>query len=81
MGDLGERRLWRQYMAAYEACLDATSTADAPWYVVPADDKKNARLIVAQAILDALASLKLSYPKLDLGQRKQLRVIGRQLRK
>ena len=81
MGDLEERQLWRQYMAAYEACLGATSTADAPWYVVPADDKKTARLIVAQAIVDALASLKLSYPTLDAAQRKQLKAIGRQLRK
>ena len=79
LGDLDERRLWRHYMAAYETCLGATSTAAAPWHVVPADDKKNARLIVAQAIVDALASLKLSYPTLDAARRKQLKAIRRQL--
>ena len=50
-------------MEAYEDCLAATSTDEAPWYVVPADDKRNARLIVSQAILDAMSSLKLRFPK------------------
>ncbi|OFW26899.1 MAG: phosphate--nucleotide phosphotransferase [Acidobacteria bacterium RIFCSPLOWO2_02_FULL_65_29] len=81
VGDLEERRLWRQYMAAYEACMSATSTAEAPWYAVPADDKKNARLIVSQAIIDALTSLKLTYPELDAAARRQLKEIGRQLAK
>ena len=50
-------------MNAYEACLQATSTHHAPWYVVPADDKDNARLIVSRIVLDALEGLKMAYPK------------------
>jgi PPK2 family polyphosphate:nucleotide phosphotransferase len=50
--DIAERKFWKQYMKAYEECLSATSTSDAPWYVVPADDKENARLIVSQIVLD-----------------------------
>src|ERR1700677_2949925 len=50
--DIKERGFWSQYRKAYEACLGATSTSDSPWYVVPADDKHNARLIVSQIILD-----------------------------
>jgi PPK2 family polyphosphate:nucleotide phosphotransferase len=79
-GDLEERKLWHRYMAAYEACLGATSTRDAPWYCVPADDKKNARLIVAQAIVDELKRLNLSYPKVDAAQRKKLKAIARELK-
>ena len=48
MADIEERKYWKQYMQAYEACLSATSTKIAPWYVVPADDKKNTRLIISQ---------------------------------
>ena len=50
-------------MQAYEACVSATSTKDAPWYVVPADDKKNARLIISEIILDVFNGLKMAYPK------------------
>ncbi len=46
--DIEERKFWKHYMKAYEECLSATSTRDAPWYVVPADDKENARLIVSR---------------------------------
>lgn len=60
--DLDERDLWPKYMQAYREALGATSTEDAPWYIVPADDKRNARLIVAQVIADALAGLKMHYP-------------------
>jgi PPK2 family polyphosphate:nucleotide phosphotransferase len=80
-GDLEERRLWSKYMSAYEACLGATSTADAPWYVVPADDKKNARLIVAQAIVDAMTSLELEYPEIGPQKKRELRTLARTLRK
>jgi len=73
--DVQERKYWKQYMNAYEECVNATSTKRAPWYVVPADDKRNARLIVSQAILDALGSLKISYPKVDAARRKELRKI------
>ena len=50
-------------MKAYEECLSATSTRDAPWYVVPADDKENARLIVSQIVLDTFEGLKMTYPE------------------
>ena len=52
--DIHERKYWKQYVKAYEACLQATSTHHTPWYVVPADDKENARLIVSRIVLDAL---------------------------
>ena len=51
-GDVSERKRWDDYMEAYEACLTATSTTDAPWHVVPADSKKNARLIISHIILE-----------------------------
>jgi PPK2 family polyphosphate:nucleotide phosphotransferase len=77
--DLKERRLWNDYMSAYEECLSATSTGHAPWYVVPADDKKNTRLIVSQVIVDTLAGLKLSYPRPAGAQRRELPGLRRQL--
>ena len=55
--DIEEREYWKHYMKAYEECLGATSTSEAPWYVVPADDKENARLIVSQIVLDTLEGL------------------------
>ncbi len=61
--DLNERQYWAQYMDAYEKCLKATSSHHAPWYVVPADDKHNARLIVSRIVLDTLGELKMAYPK------------------
>ena len=63
LSDINERNYWKHYMKAYEACLTATSTHHAPWCVVPADDKENARLIVSQIVLDALNELKMAYPK------------------
>jgi hypothetical protein len=66
-------------MEAYEACLSATSTRESPWYVVPADDKANARLIISQIILDALQDLKLEYPRLSGAQKKELREIRKLL--
>ena len=77
--DLEERKYWRRYMKAYEDCLGATSTADSPWYVVPADDKKNARLIVSRIIVETLAALKMKYPKLSDARLRELRSIRRQL--
>jgi polyphosphate kinase 2 (PPK2 family) len=64
-GDLDERELWPKYMEAYEIALTRTSTADAPWYVVPADHKWYARLAVQDLLLDALRGLKLEWPKAD----------------
>ena len=77
--DIEERNLWPDYMKAYEDCLNATSTRHAPWYVVPADDKENARLIISQIILDTLKSLKLSYPEPTQARRKELQAIRKQL--
>lgn len=65
IGDVKERRSWRDYQAAYEACIEATHSKRAPWYVIPADDKKNARLIVSQILIGALSEMKLAKPKLD----------------
>ena len=79
--DIAERGHWDEYMAAYEACLSATSTRRAPWYVVPADDKENARLIVSRVILDTLDGLKLSYPKTAPAHHKELLAIGKVLAK
>ena len=66
-------------MQAYEACLSATSTDNAPWYVVPADDKKNARLIVSQIILDVFNELPMAYPKTTAKRRSELKAIRKQL--
>jgi PPK2 family polyphosphate:nucleotide phosphotransferase len=79
LADIEERKFWKQYMQAYEACLGATSTRIAPWYVVPADDKKNARLIVSKIILDTFTSLKMHYPKTDAKRRQELLSIRDQL--
>lgn len=61
-GDLKERALWPQYMQAYEQALAATSTKNAPWYVIPADSKTNRNLLVSRLLLDALQNMKLKYP-------------------
>jgi PPK2 family polyphosphate:nucleotide phosphotransferase len=81
IADVQERRFWKQYMKAYEECLSATSTHDAPWYVVPADDKENARLIVSQIVLDTFEGLKMAYPKSSKERRKELQSIRKQLEK
>ena len=79
--DIEERKFWKQYMKAYENCLSATSTKNAPWYVVPADDKENARLIVSQIILDMFKALKMRYPQTDEKHREVLLSIRQQLMK
>jgi PPK2 family polyphosphate:nucleotide phosphotransferase len=79
--DIDERKLWMRYMDAYEACLSATSTTVAPWYVVPADDKKNARLIVADIVLDLFSGLRLAYPKPAAARRRELQAIRTRLLK
>lgn len=63
-GDLAERKLWNKYMRAYADCLSATSEDRAPWYVVPADDKRNARLIISRIVVEALKALPLAFPKI-----------------
>ncbi len=79
--DIEERGFWDQYMKAYEACLTATSTKHAPWYVVPADDKQNARLIVSKIILDTFNSLNMHYPETDAKREQELLSIRQQLMK
>ena len=79
VADIKERKSWRGYMKAYEECLGATSTADCPWYVVPADDKENARLIVSQIVLDTFEGLKMAYPKTTAERRKELLAIREEL--
>ena len=81
VADIEERGFWKQYMQAYEACLSATSTKNAPWYVVPADDKKNTRLIISQIILDTFKSLKMSYPETSSKRQQELLSIRKQLEK
>ncbi|HMA82418.1 MAG TPA: ADP-polyphosphate phosphotransferase [Candidatus Binatia bacterium] len=79
--DIEERDRWNDYMKAYEACMSATSTRQSPWYVVPADDKKNTWLIVSQIILDTLEDLKMKYPKPAEMRSKELRSLRRLLAK
>ncbi|MGH7532526.1 MAG: polyphosphate kinase 2 family protein, partial [Gemmatimonadales bacterium] len=79
LADMHERSYWKKYMAAYEACLGSTSTHRAPWYVVPADDKDNARLIVSQIVLDALSGLHMAYPKVTAKRRRELTAIRKEL--
>jgi PPK2 family polyphosphate:nucleotide phosphotransferase len=77
--DLKERAFWKDYQKAYAECLTHTSTAAAPWHIVPADDKLNGRLIVSQIILNAFAGMKLSYPTVSTKRRKELRDLRRSL--
>ena len=77
--DIEERKFWDKYMTAYEKCLAATSTKRAPWYVIPADNKENARLIVSQIVVETLEGLKLKYPETTQQQRNDLLEIRKQL--
>ena len=81
LADIEERKFWKHYMAAFEECLSATSTSDVPWYVVPADDKENTRLIVSQIILDTLEGLNMAYPKTSAERHQELQVVREQLMK
>jgi len=77
--DLRERKSWPLYMQAYESCMSATSTANAPWYIVPADDKQNTRLIVSRIVLEAFQELKMAYPSTTAKRRQELKSIRKQL--
>jgi PPK2 family polyphosphate:nucleotide phosphotransferase len=77
--DIEERKFWGNYKKAFEECLSGTSTTDSPWYVVPADDKENARLIVSQIVLDTFEGLKMSYPKTSPAREKELLAIRKRL--
>ena len=81
LADIEERKFWKQYMRAYEECLGATSTTDAPWYVIPADDKENSRLIISEIVLETFRSLKLTYPKPGAEHQRELQLIRKQLLK
>ena len=81
MADIEERKFWNDYMKAYEKCLSATSTEDSPWYIVPADDKENARLIVSNIVLDAFKAFKMRYPKSNAKRRRELLSIRKRLSK
>jgi PPK2 family polyphosphate:nucleotide phosphotransferase len=79
--DVTERKFWNQYMNAYEHCLSATSTKTAPWHVVPADDKYNARLIVSRVVISTLQELEMSYPRMTRARRSELVAIRERLAK
>ena len=81
LADMKERQYWDDYKKAFEDCLQGTSTRQAPWYVVPADDKENARLIIAQIVLETLEDLKLTHPKTTAKRRAELLQIRKQLAK
>jgi PPK2 family polyphosphate:nucleotide phosphotransferase len=77
--DIAEREFWPDYVKAYERCLSATSSRNSPWYVIPADDKQNARLIVSQVLVDTIADLKMAYPTTTKKRRRELQLIRKQL--
>jgi PPK2 family polyphosphate:nucleotide phosphotransferase len=79
--DVAERGFWKDYMHAYQEAISATSTGESPWYIVPADDKRNARLIVSQIILDHLEGMELRYPVASEERRRDLDAIRRRLAK
>jgi PPK2 family polyphosphate:nucleotide phosphotransferase len=79
LADVAERKHWDKYMRAYEECLSTTTTEDAPWHVIPADDKQNARLIISQVVLDTMKGLGMSYPKVTAARRKELQQIRKKL--
>ncbi len=77
--DIHERKYWPKYMKAYEECLEATSSRSSPWYIVPADDKDNSRLIVSKAVLETLTELSMAYPKPSPERRRELNTIRKEL--
>jgi PPK2 family polyphosphate:nucleotide phosphotransferase len=81
LADVEERKFWKQYMKAYEECLSVTSIRDAPWYVVPADDKESARLIVSQIVLETLEGLEMTFPTTSTERLQELQSIRTRLAK
>jgi len=77
--DASERDFWDDYMEAYEQMIQETATKEAPWYVVPADNKWFTRVVVAGAVIETLASLDLAYPKVDEGKLKELAAAKKKL--
>jgi len=80
MSDIAERELWGKYMAAYEDMIQSTSRQQVPWYVVPADNKPFARLVVAAALIEALEALDLQYPKLEGAAFKEIQQVRKALK-
>jgi polyphosphate kinase 2 (PPK2 family) len=78
-GDVRERECWDEYQEAYEEMIRQTTTKDAPWYVVPADNKWFTHLVVAAAIVETLEDLGLTYPKIDAAKRKDLQAARKTL--
>jgi PPK2 family polyphosphate:nucleotide phosphotransferase len=79
IADIHERKYWKKYMHAFEACFEATSTHHAPWYVVPADNKEDARLIISVILIDALSQLKMAIPRTTARRRAELQSIRKLL--
>lgn len=75
LSDIQEREFWNDYMKAYEACLNTSSTIQAPWYLVPADDKESARLIVSQILVDSFKAMNMKYPEMKPKRRQELESI------
>ena len=79
-GDLAEREFWDEYQQAYEDAINATSTPESPWCAIPADNKRNMRLVVAALILDKLKTLDMHYPEIDDARREELKGFEANLR-
>jgi PPK2 family polyphosphate:nucleotide phosphotransferase len=79
LADVKERGFWSRYMKAYEDCIEATSTRASPWHIVPADDKLNARLIVARIVIDELKGLDTAFPVVSKERKRELAVIRKKL--
>jgi len=79
--DMEKRKLWDDYRRAYEECLSHTSTKESPWYVIPADDKKNARLIISDILLETLSEMKMAYPRTTEKRRQEMNLIRKSLEK
>ena len=71
-GDFRERTFWNEYQKAYEDCFSHTTSQYCPWYIVPGDDKKNARLIISQILVDRFKQMKLKYPKLNVDDKQKI---------
>ncbi len=79
--DIEQREFWDDYTKAYEECINASTSKEAPWYIIPADDKKNARLIISEIFLKTLSALPLAYPKATDAHRLELQTIREHLEK
>ena len=80
-GDFHERHFWNEYQSAYEECIGHTGSKNCPWYIIPGDDKENARLCISQILLDRFAKMNLKYPKLKADDKKKLKKMNLSLSK